>query len=384
MRPVIAQVLAQETGDDHAHAVVHPARVPELAHAGIDDGHAGASLLPGRQLRRVHRRPAEILETGIEVAFRRVREMVEQMMRELAPTQFAQVVRDIWIGLRRPAFRAQARDDLPGRDLAEMQMRREQGGAGAIREVALLLVAVRGAVHEDIQRLRGPGFAGPPLVPEAAIPARLVGRRRQAKIGEIGRRERRRQRRQSCRRLLERDIADALREILPEGRKDAIRLACSGRDRPGFGQQGGVETLDLQAAPFQRVLDPRVARDAGRFVQAVPVHRFGLRLFDQLLQLVQAVADAQDQAHAAAAQVRIQRQQRAMQPGRGRGARLPGPFLVRRMDIHRNDRAPRFQRGDQGGVVGQAQVAAKPDDDGGHEDFQRDNDQFATRPVHLA
>ena len=44
--PVDHQVLGQEGGCDHAHAVVHPAGRPELAHAGIDDGIAGAAAPP--------------------------------------------------------------------------------------------------------------------------------------------------------------------------------------------------------------------------------------------------------------------------------------------------------------------------------------------------
>ena len=42
-------MLDQERGDDHPHAIVHPAGVPELAHAGIDDGIAGPAALPGAQ-----------------------------------------------------------------------------------------------------------------------------------------------------------------------------------------------------------------------------------------------------------------------------------------------------------------------------------------------
>ena len=39
--PVDAQMLDQQAGHDHAHPVVHPAGLPQLAHAGIDDGNAG-------------------------------------------------------------------------------------------------------------------------------------------------------------------------------------------------------------------------------------------------------------------------------------------------------------------------------------------------------
>ena len=49
LAPVDVQVLGQEGRDDHPRAVVHPAARDELPHAGVDDGIAGAALLPGRE-----------------------------------------------------------------------------------------------------------------------------------------------------------------------------------------------------------------------------------------------------------------------------------------------------------------------------------------------
>jgi len=39
--------MSKEARHDHPHPVVHPAGGPKRAHSGIDDGDAGAALLPG-------------------------------------------------------------------------------------------------------------------------------------------------------------------------------------------------------------------------------------------------------------------------------------------------------------------------------------------------
>ena len=46
-RQSIEQVLDEERGRDHAHAIVHGSSAPELAHAGVDDRIAGPPLRPG-------------------------------------------------------------------------------------------------------------------------------------------------------------------------------------------------------------------------------------------------------------------------------------------------------------------------------------------------
>ena len=43
-------MLAEDGRDDHADPVVHPACLPEFAHASIDDGIAGAALFPGTEI----------------------------------------------------------------------------------------------------------------------------------------------------------------------------------------------------------------------------------------------------------------------------------------------------------------------------------------------
>jgi len=93
--PVLAQVLRQQARRQHAHAVVHPACRPEFAHAGVDDGNAGPAVLPAVKRMRIRLSPTEGVERRIEVFLRRLREVVEQVVGELAPSQLAQVGLDV-------------------------------------------------------------------------------------------------------------------------------------------------------------------------------------------------------------------------------------------------------------------------------------------------
>jgi hypothetical protein len=84
--PVNAQVLHEKRCDDHAHAVVHPARSPQLPHPGVHDRKAGVTALPCSQVRSIGG-PLEALEASVERLQRRVRKVIDQMMCELAPQQ---------------------------------------------------------------------------------------------------------------------------------------------------------------------------------------------------------------------------------------------------------------------------------------------------------
>ncbi len=48
--PVHEQVFREKAGDDHSHPVVHVAGFAELAHAGIDEGHARGPRVPPVEL----------------------------------------------------------------------------------------------------------------------------------------------------------------------------------------------------------------------------------------------------------------------------------------------------------------------------------------------
>src|SRR3546814_20102440 len=71
----------EEGGGDHPHAVVHPARVPELAHARVDHRVAGPSPGPGSEVPVGFGAapPAEIIEGVAPGANAIIRHLVDEM-----------------------------------------------------------------------------------------------------------------------------------------------------------------------------------------------------------------------------------------------------------------------------------------------------------------
>src|SRR5690606_21441985 len=119
--------------------------------------------------------PGEGVEAAVEVVFGAVREVVQQMMGELAPAQLAEEGLNVGVQCC-AAPRLECGGDAPWRDLAEMQVRRQARTADAIGPLALFAVAMQRAVEEDLQRFARPGLAGRPVLPETGVPA---ARRRQ-------------------------------------------------------------------------------------------------------------------------------------------------------------------------------------------------------------
>ena len=137
-------MLDEERGHEHAHAVWHESSLPELAHGSVDDGVAGPSLSPcGKGLRIVA--PGKAGELRPERLGDHGREMLEQMVGEVAPSEFAQI--RLGAGFRAPGGarpRSRARHGMPDlirADLAEMQMGREARGDVEIEPTATLGVA---------------------------------------------------------------------------------------------------------------------------------------------------------------------------------------------------------------------------------------------------
>ena len=89
--PGLQEVLHEHGGGDHAHAVVLPARRPELPHAGIDDRVAGATTLPSTEVFLV-RRPREFLELATQRAVGGLGEVVDKVLGEFAPTDLGDVL----------------------------------------------------------------------------------------------------------------------------------------------------------------------------------------------------------------------------------------------------------------------------------------------------
>src|SRR5829696_1692806 len=183
LAPVDQQVLGQERGHHHAGPVVDPALAGELAHAGVDQWVAGATLPPGGQAVRV----VLELEAG-ELAARvlpgALRLVVEDIAVEVSPEQLV----DEGLAVPGPAgvLGGTAPTADRGRDLArgdqpEAQIRAESRGAVAghgvprppvpvdppLREPAQPLQRQRGVRREDpdstVHPESGPSpFAGPP------------------------------------------------------------------------------------------------------------------------------------------------------------------------------------------------------------------------------
>src|SRR5436305_248454 len=79
----------QKRRDNHSYTIVHPARPPKLPESGVDDGIAGHSLLPCRELGCVSI-PGKVGKFRPEGFVRSLRKMAEQMVSELAPANLPQ------------------------------------------------------------------------------------------------------------------------------------------------------------------------------------------------------------------------------------------------------------------------------------------------------
>ena len=137
---------------------MHPAGLPQFAHAGVDDRITGLPALPARE-RIARLAPGKSIEGRIEVLFRKSRKVDEQVIRKLPPDDF--LSKNLQVAIRDAAagvFRS-----LPypvGRDLAESQMRRQSGGEGPARQVSLVGVAVERFRDEVAKTFIRPRFAG--------------------------------------------------------------------------------------------------------------------------------------------------------------------------------------------------------------------------------
>jgi hypothetical protein len=114
-------MFREKRGDDHADAVVHPAGLPKLPHAGIDDGVAGLAALPGAEslLRGGPRKPVERI---IEILLGQSRKMKQQVVAKLAPGEFAAQLGDV-VGLGLRPYAVEPRQDLIGCNLTMYEVR---------------------------------------------------------------------------------------------------------------------------------------------------------------------------------------------------------------------------------------------------------------------
>ena len=111
--------------DDHAHAVVHPAGRPQLAHAGVDERHAGAAPLPGRAARSVGVGHGNASNSGRQLPRRELGRVEEQRG---ARTRASRARRRNGSAPPAPPPHAQRVPHLRAGDLAPAQVRREPRG----------------------------------------------------------------------------------------------------------------------------------------------------------------------------------------------------------------------------------------------------------------
>ena len=125
MCPVDEQVFDEEGGGNHAHAIVHPTGMPQLAHTGIDNGIARDSAAP-RGLRAIIVLPGKLREVGAQGLLWRVWKVIQQVMCEFSPTDFGEKLRGaprrVSPSLQRVVTRRVP--DLARPNVAEVQVRR--------------------------------------------------------------------------------------------------------------------------------------------------------------------------------------------------------------------------------------------------------------------
>ena len=168
------QVLDQKRGGDHAHPVVHPARCPQFAHAGINDRVAGIASLPCLE-RVIVFAPRKVRELGPEGLAHQVRPVVQQVIGELPPQQFLQKVFCATVHIAAAVGHGVAGGvpALERGDFSEVQMRRQARGGKKVRPVAVVLVIAHGLGNEAFELVARTGFARRPALAELRCPMRL-------------------------------------------------------------------------------------------------------------------------------------------------------------------------------------------------------------------
>ena len=149
----------------------------------------------------------------------------------------------------------------------------------------------------------------------------------------------------------------------PEGGEDLHRLADRRFHLPGLAQEIGAEALGGDSTGRQIALDGLVGGDSASVVPAVPDDRAGTGLGDHGSQDLGRLAAAQDEPLPQPLQIGPQRPETLGEPPGGGGPHgaLAGSGLL--ADIKADDR-PAVRRGlREGGIVGEAEVVAEPDDD---------------------
>ena len=150
----------------------------------------------------------------------------------------------------------------------------------------------------------------------------------------------------------------------PERRKYFEWCAGLAGNRPWFGEQIGVEAFRGNAAFFQRAFDRRIDMTPGCVVTPVPEDSTCMardhEVFDQRLRRT-----AQNvQSAAVFSQAFVKSLERAMQPPARSAAMRPQPVAPIVENIKADEGLSGLPRGVKRGIVREAQILTKPDNDG--------------------
>ena len=238
---------------------MHPAGLPQLPHAGVHQGIAGAPLLPGLQFGVRRRLPGKVVELPAVVLRGQVRILVQQLPAELTPAELAPEDPDVGRRVAREAF-PEGMPDTEGTDLAEAQVRGEAAGALDARQVPARAIVLHGPVQEIVQPVVGAVLARGPRCGQTAAPVRLAGEEPPAVQPVAGGRA---TGRSSCGlRQMVRGIGRKARfrtghAGTPERCEDLVWPAGAGAHRPRLEQQVCLEAGGLNALPGGPLLDGR-------------------------------------------------------------------------------------------------------------------------------
>ena len=288
------------------------------------------------------------------------------MAAEFAPAEFAQELVDV-AGQGRALGCGKARGvpDLPRADLAEAQMRREPGRAAAIGPVALGWHSRPRHLQEmPSSRCCAASSPGVQLSRKPAGPVRL--RRLEAPVFEriaceVRSRTQRRRRGQRLRRIAQRLHPPPERREYPQA--PAVLVTDVGGSR----QQIAGKALRGDADLLQRRGDLIGHRLLRRLRDLVPEHRAApvVRASSRDDPGGRALAQHQRRCRSrrgasCSARSDCASHQRAAPPS-GRAHRRARCFVEH---VKADHRPARLRRGMQGGMIGEAQIVAKPDDAG--------------------
>src|SRR5689334_5713156 len=112
--------------------------------------------------------------------------------------------------------------------------------------------------------------------------------------------------------------------MFPKRREDLKRFPALVLDSPGFVQERGVETFDLNAGLAQLTFHVAVTLDRGGFIATVPKDRVRSGLPDKFTQDLERRTLTKDHSRTASVQIALQRSEGMMHPPTRSSTGRPG------------------------------------------------------------